>query len=406
MEQRSLPGTKPASQPRGRGRAVLFALVLAGGGGYAAWTRHHEAAPPSQAPARPPAAVPVDLAAVEAGPFAEVVASLGTVQAFNTAQIRTRVDGEIQAVAYREGQSVHKGDILVQIDPRPYQASLDQAKSKKTQDESTLRNAKADLDRYTKLGEYASRQQTDTQAATVNALTAQVASDQAAIDNAQTQLGYATIRAPFDGIAGFRQVDIGNIVNASAQTAMVTITQVEPIFVVLTAPEDQLNEITQALAKGTVPVEAWSTDGQTKLSDGRLALVNNQVDTATGTVRLKAVFENKDHALWPGLSVSTRMRIGIVADALTVPDDAIQHGPEGLYAFTVDGSDTAHPQPVKVGRSGLGRTRVTEGLTAGERVIVAGQARVLPGMRVTDKHSDQTTRVGMTESSGPTAQAR
>ncbi|MBB3901302.1 multidrug efflux system membrane fusion protein [Methylobacterium brachythecii] len=334
---------------------------------------------------------------MEKGPFDEVLASLGTVQAFNTAQVRTRVDGQIQAVAFKEGQIVRAGDVLVQVDPRPYQASLDQAKAKKTQDESTLKNARADLERYTKLGDYASRQQTDTQSATVNSLIAQVASDQAIIDNAQTQLGYATIRAPFDGVAGFRLVDVGNIVNASAQTAIVTITQVEPIFVVLTAPEDQLHEITAALAKGIVPVEAWSTDGQSKLSEGRLSLLNNQVDTATGTIRLKAVFENKDHALWPGLSVSTRMRIGVVQDAVTIPDDAVQHGPGGLFAFVVNESDTAHQQSVKVGRSNLGRTRVLGGLNPGERVITAGQSRVTQGAKVAQKRSDGATRIGMTQ---------
>ena len=190
--------------------------------------------------------------------------------------MRTRVDGEIQQVAFREGQTVHKGDILVQVDPRPYQATYDQAKAKKEQDTANLNNAKADLVRYTGLGAYASRQQTETQTALVAQLTAQVAADQAAIDNAATQLGYATIRAPIDGVTGFRQVDIGNIVNASGQSAIVTITQVEPIFVVFTAPEDQLPAITAALRKGDVPVEAWSTDGLTKLADGKLALLTTR----------------------------------------------------------------------------------------------------------------------------------
>ena len=182
-------------------------------------------------------------------------------------------------------------------------------------------------------------------------LTAQVASDQAAIDNAATQLGYATIRAPIDGVTGFRQVDIGNIVNASGQTPIVTITQVEPIFVVFTAPEDQLPAITAALRKGDVPVEAWSSDGLTKLAEGKLALFNNQVDTATGTIRLKAVYENKNHALWPGLSVSTKMRVGTVALATTVPDNAIQHGPDGLFAFAVDDTDRAHQRALKAGET-------------------------------------------------------
>ena len=401
MEQRSVRTAKI----RKRSRALLFAVVL-GGGSYLAWTRMHDTAAHPTPTAQGQVPVPVEMGRVETGPFNEVLGSLGTVQAFNTAQVRTRVDGEILVVAFKEGQTVHKGDILVQVDPRPYQASLDQAKAKKTQDESTLKNARADLDRYTKLGDYASRQQTDTQSATVKSLTAQVASDQAALDNAQTQLGYATIRAPFDGVAGFRLVDVGNIVNASAQTAIVTITQVEPIFVVLTAPEDQLREITLALAKGTVPVEAWSTDAETKLSEGKLALINNQVDTATGTIRLKAAFENKDHALWPGLSVSTRMRIGVIADAVTVPDDAVQHGPDGLYAFVVDDAGKARQQPVNAGRSGLGRTRILGGLDPGQRVIVAGQSRVAPGMQVVEKRQDTTTRIGMSQSPESAATVR
>ena len=264
-----------------------------------------------------------------------------------------------------------------------------------------LKNARVDLERYTKLGEYASRQQTETQASTVAQLTAQVTSDQAAIDNAQTQVGYATVRSPLDGITGFRLVDVGNIANASTQTAIVTITQVESIFVVFTAPEDQLREITAALAKGTVPVEAWSTDGQTKLSEGHLALVNNQVDTATGTVRLKAAFDNKDHALWPGLSVSTRMRVGIVANALTIPDDAVQHGPKGLFAFSVDESGKARQQAITVGRTNEGRTLVTKGLTAGQRVIQEGQYRVQTGSLVTDPQEARTAQATIPSAQGP-----
>lgn len=317
---------------------------------------------------------------------------LGIVQAYNTVQVRTRVDGEIQQVAFREGQTIHKGDLLVQIDPRPYQAALDQAKAKKEQDTANLGNAKADLVRYTGLGAYASRQQTETQTALVAQLTAQVASDQAAIDNATTQVGYASVRAPIDGVTGFRQVDIGNIVNAAGQTPIVTITQVEPIFVVFTAAEDQLPAITAAMKAGDVPVEAWTSDGLTKLADGKLALFNNQVDTATGTIRLKAVFENKTHSLWPGLSVSTKMRVGTVALATTVPDNAIQHGPSGLFAFVVDDANRAHQRMLKAGRSDSGRTMILSGdFQPGERVITAGQYKVQDGSLVADSHAAAPT---------------
>jgi membrane fusion protein, multidrug efflux system len=374
-------GLRSRKGPRGVALALVLLALLGGGGyGYARFTQ--PAVRPKTAAAAP---VPVTLATVERGPFALVSNGLGTVQAYNTVQVRTRVDGEIHQVAFREGQTVHKGDVLVQVDPRPYQAALDQAKAKKEQDTAHLNNAKADLVRYTGLGAYASRQQTETQTALVAQLTAQIASDQGAIDNAATQLGYATIRAPIDGVTGFRQVDIGNIVNAAGQSAIVTIAQVEPIFVVFTAPEDQLPAITAALRTGDVPVEAWSSDGVTKLAEGKLALFNNQVDTATGTIRLKAVYENKNHALWPGLSVSTRMRIGTVAQATTVPDNAIQHGPDGLFVFTVDEAGRAHQRAVKAGRSDSGRTQILSGeMPSGEQVIVAGQYKVQDGSLVAD----------------------
>lgn len=377
--------TRRSAPKRSRAAGLILLLLALGGGGAYAYTYLNQ--PAAKPKAAAPLPVPVTLGMVEQGPFALVSNGLGTVQAYNTVQVRTRVDGEIQQVAFREGQTVHKGDLLVQIDPRPYQAALDQAKAKKEQDTANLGNAKADLVRYTGLGAYASRQQLETQTALVAQLTAQVASDQAAIDNATTQVGYASIRAPIDGVTGFRQVDIGNIVNAAGQTPIVTITQVEPIFVVFTAPEDQLPAITAALKAGDVPVEAWSSDGLTKLADGKLALFNNQVDTATGTIRLKAVYENKNHALWPGLSVSTKMRVGTVAVATTVPDNAIQHGPDGLFAFVVDDANRAHLRALKAGRSDSGRTRILSGdLQPGERVIIAGQYKVQEGSLVADPH--------------------
>ncbi len=382
---------RPARRSRRASIAWLLAALLAAGMGYYGWQRVHAVAQPTQSAKAPPP-IPVTLATVEIRPFNLLLGGLGTVQAYNTVQVRTRIDGEVQRIVFKEGQTVHRGDILAEIDPRPYQAALDQAKAKKAQDEANLKNAKVDLDRYTRLGEFASRQQTDTQASTVNQLTAQVAADQAAADNAQTQLSYATVRSPLDGITGFRQVDAGNIVNASAQTPIVTITQIEPIFVVFTASEEQLQPIMAALTKGNVPVEARSTDGLTKLSDGRLDLVNNQVDTATGTIRLKAAFANRDHALWPGLSVSTSIRLGIVQDALTIPDDAVQHGPNGLFAFVVGPDSEARQQAITVSGSSEGRTRVTGGLAAGERVIKDGQYRVLTGSKVAETQPQETAQ--------------
>ena len=366
----------------------LIVLILLGGGGYA-WKQHQdaeaEAARAQAAKARPVPAVPVSLASADVAPFPVSLTGLGTVQAYNTVLVRTRIDGQIDKVAFREGQMVKKGDLLVEIDPRPYQATLEQAKAKKAQDEAMLANSKADLQRYSNLGDYATRQQLDTQKATVAQQTAQLTADQAAIDNAQTQVSYATVTSPIDGMAGFRQVDIGNIVNASTQTGIVTLTQMEPISVVFTAPEDQLPDINKALAAGTVPVSAYTSDGARKLADGKLELVNNQVDTTSGTIRLKAVFDNKDHALWPGLSVTTRMQIGTLQQALTIPDTAVQHGPNGLFAYTVDGSSHAHVQKIAVGLSGDGRAVVTQGLTAGQKVVSDGQYRVQEGVLVADR---------------------
>jgi membrane fusion protein, multidrug efflux system len=372
------------SKTRTIGWLLLIAAI--GAAGYFGWQRYggrhaltaeaHE----RSAPARPP--VPVRIAQVAKADFPVYLTGLGTVQGFNTVQVRTRVDGQINKIAFKEGQLVHEGDVLVEIDPRPFQAALDQAKAKKAQDEANLANAKLDLQRFTRLGEFATRQQTDTQRALVAQLTAQISADEAAIDNAQTQLDYATVRAPITGIVGLRQVDVGNIVNASSQTPIVSIAQIEPIAVIFTAPEDQLPEIQAALAEAPPKTIAYSTDGKRMLSTGTLALINNQVDTTSGTIRLKAVFDNKDHALWPGQSVSTRLLVKTLKGATVVPDDAVQHGTEGLYAYTVNQENKAELHKVKVSYSIDGKSVVDEGLSPGQQVIVGGQYKVAPGALV------------------------
>jgi membrane fusion protein, multidrug efflux system len=354
--------------------------------GFFGWQQYRGVAPSVQAEnaqKRSPAAaaVPVTIATVEKADFPSYLFGLGSVQAFNTVVVRTRVDGQIDKIAFQEGQLVKEGDILAQIDPRPYQAAFDQAVAKKVQDEANIANAKLDLHRFVSLGEFATKQQTDTQNSTVQQLTAQIAGDVAAIANTKTQLDYATIRAPLAGVTGFRLVDQGNIVNASTQTGIVTIAQIEPIAVIFTAPEDQLPQIKAALASQPPKVIALSADGKRALSTGTLALINNQVDVSSGTIRLKAIFENKDHALWPGQSVSTRLLVKTLKDAVVIPDDAIQHGSDGLYVFTVD-QDKASLRKIKVSQSVDGRSVVDEGLTPGQRVITAGQYRVQPGSLV------------------------
>src|SRR3954463_6791304 len=355
--------------------------------GYFGWQRFHEhdaATKAQQSSAASPrvAAVPVTVAPVEKTDFPVYLNGLGAVQGFNTVVVRTRVDGQIDKIAFNEGQLVNQGDLLAEIDPRPFQAALDQAKAKKAQDQANLANATLDLQRYTKLGEFATRQQTDTQRSTVAQLTAQVAADDAAIFNAQTQLGYTAIKAPISGVAGLRQVDVGNIVNAATQAGIVTIAQIEPIAVIFTAPEEQLPYINDAQAGQPLKVIAITTDGKKPLAEGTLAVVNNQVDTTSGTIRLKAVFENKNHALWPGQSVSTRLLVKTLKDATVVPDEAVQHGADGLYAYAVNQDNKAELRKVKVGASIDGRTVIDAGLSPGQQVITAGQYKVQPGSLV------------------------
>src|ERR1700738_4350684 len=365
-------------------RWVLLIAALAAVG-YFGWQRFHrgdQATAANNAQKAAPSAVRVSIAPVQKADFPVYLTGLGTVQGFNTVVVRTRVDGQIDKIAFQEGQLVKQGDLLAEIDPRPYRAALDQAKAKKAQDEANLANANLDLQRYTKLGEFATRQQTDTQRSTVAQLTAQIAADDAAAFNAQTQLDYTAVKSPISGLAGLRQVDVGNIVNASTQTGIVTIAQIEPIAVIFTAPEEQLSYINEAQAAQPLKVIAITTDGKKPLAEGKLAVVNNQVDATSGTIRLKAVFDNKNHALWPGQSVSTRLLLKTLKDATVVPDDAIQHSTDGLYAYIVNQDNKAELRKVKVSQSIDGRSVVDDGLSPGQQVITSGQYKVQPGTLV------------------------
>jgi multidrug efflux system membrane fusion protein len=368
-------------------RWILFLALVVAAGNYG-WHRYYDpeaiakTESAQKAAARRPA-IPVSVAQVEKADFPVYLTSLGTVQGFNTVVVRTRIDGQIDKIAFTEGQTVKQGDLLAEIDPRPFQAALDQAKAKKVQDEANLANANLDLQRYTKLGEFATRQQTDTQRSTVAQLTAQIAADDAAIANAQTQLDYTQVKSPITGVVGLRQVDIGNIVNASNMSGIVTVTQVEPIAVIFTAPEEQLPYISEAQRVAPLRTIAITTDGKKPLAEGQLSVINNQVDTTSGTIRLKAVFDNKNHVLWPGQSVSTRLLVKTLKDATVVPDDAIQHGTNGLYAYAVTADNKAELRKVKVSQSIDGRTVVDDGLKPGERVITGGQFKVQPGSLVT-----------------------
>ena len=325
-----------------------------------------------------PAPIPVAIQTINNSDFPVYLNGLGTVQPYDTVTVRSRVDGQVIKVGFRQGQMVNEGDLLVQIDSRPYQAALEQAQAKKTQDEANLRNAQLDLERYSTLAkqDYASRQQVDTQQAKVDQLNAQLKGDQAAIDNAQTQLSYTTIRSPLTGKTGFRLIDPGNIVHATDQTGIVTIVKLQPISVVFTAPEENIGQINRALAAGNVPVIALSSDGTKILGQGHLALVDNQVDQASGTIRMKATFKNEDNALWPGLSVATRLLVDTRKNVLVVPNDAIQHGPNGLYAFVVGKDNKVDKHDIKVGDEGATESVVLEGLASGARVVTSGQYRL------------------------------
>ncbi len=348
------------------------------------------------------------VAQVKRADFPVYLTGLGTVQPYDTVTVRSRVDGEVTEVGFKQGEMIRQGQILVQIDPRPYQAALDQATAKKAQDEASLKDAQLNLARYGALAQlnFASRQQLNTQQATVQGLMAQIQGDQAAIDNAQTQVSYTTIRSPLSGKAGFRLVDPGNIVHATDTTGVVTIVKLQPISVVFTAPEEEVPDINKALAAGTVPVTAMSTDGTKVLSQGHLALVNNEVDQASGTIRMKATFENKDNVLWPGLSVSTRLLLDTLKQVTVVPEDAVQRGPRGLYAFIVGDDNKVVMRTVKIDQEGHGESVITSGLSPGENVVLSGQYELQAGTLVDPQEQANPPAPPQPAAKNATAQAQ
>jgi membrane fusion protein, multidrug efflux system len=331
-----------------------------------------------------PAAVAVDTAVATRRDVPVYLEGLGNVQAFYTARITARVDGELQRVGFVEGQLVRKGDVLAQIDPRPLQAALDQANGMRAKDAAQLQSAQRDLERYQVLApqKLTSQQVLDAQQAQVAQLQAQLQVDRAAIDNARTQLAYATITAPFSGRTGIRLVDPGNIVHAADTTGIVVVTQIQPISIVFTLPEDALPQINQALAAGEVTVAALSRDDRTQLDAGTLTLVDNEIDPATGTVRLKATFANVRNALWPGQFVNVRVLLQQRHDVVTLPTAAVEHGPDGLFAYVVKSDSTVEARPIKTGEDSEGVTVVTDGLQSGERVVTSNQYRLQPGAPV------------------------
>jgi len=314
---------------------------------------------------------------------------LGTVQAFNTVTIKPMVDGPLTAVKFKEGRAVKAGDVLATIDARAYQAALDQAVAKKQQDEAQLANARIDLVRYQRLiaQSSTSAQLADTQKATVAQDEAQVAQDKAQIDNARTQLSYTTIVAPIDGLTGIRQVDAGNIVHAADTTGLVVITQMHPISVVFTLPQQALPDVARAMREGTPEVLAYSQGANPTpagmLDRGTLAVLDNQVDPTTGTIKLKATFANPDNKLWPGGFVGVRLLVDVAKGATVVPPAAVQRGPRGTYAYVITGTDGVSRRQVTVGHEDETESVITEGIRPGDRVVIDGAARLTDGSHVT-----------------------
>ena len=337
--------------------------------------------PAANAPAARP--VPVTVGVVKDQEFAISRVGLGTVQAYNTVTVKARVDGEVQKITFHEGQDLQTGDVMAQIDPRPYEAQLHQAEADKARDEALLSNAKLDLERYSKLvvKEFATRQSFDAQGALVAQYQAAVAHDQAVIDNARVQLGYTTIVSPLTGRAGIRLIDQGNIVHASDSGGLVVITQMAPISVIFTLPQKYLPEIIDAMRGGTLVVSAYDQDDRIKLAEGRLELIDNQIDQGTGSIRLKAIFQNLDGRLWPGQFVSARLLLG-VRHGPVVPDSALQSGPNGSYAFVVRQDSTVGTHPVRIAASRYGEALIESGLAVGETIVVDGHYKLRPGVRI------------------------
>ncbi len=312
------------------------------------------------------------------------VEGLGTVQAFYTATLAAQVSGQLQQVFFTEGQLVTKGQLLAQIDPRPLQAVLDQAVAQRAKDSSTLEAAKRDLIRYQVLApkNLASQQTLDQQRGIVAGETAQLNIDQAAIDNARTQLGYTHITAPFAGRTGIRLIDPGNNVHASDTNGIVVVTQMQPISVVFTLPEETLPQISAALEHGETTVTALSRDEKIKLDVGKLSVVDNQIDQTTGTIRLKATFPNAHNSLWPGQFVNARVLINLLHNAVVVPSEAVQPGADGNFVYVINADSAVEARPVQVGQENDGRVVILTGLQAGERVVTTNQFRLEPGSHV------------------------
>jgi len=337
-----------------------------------------------KAQAAGPRSVSVAVAPVQRQDVPVYLSGLGAVTAFNTANIKSRVDGQIMRVNFREGQSVNQGELLIEIDPRPYQVQLEQMQAQLFKDEATLRDAKLNLERYTSLipsGSIA-QQQVDTQKATVDQLDGQVRTDQAQIDSAKLQIVYCHITAPFSGRVGLRQVDPGNIIHASDTNPMLILTQLQPIAVIFTLPEDQLQSVSKHMKQGTLQVDAFSRDDQTKLASGKLVTIDNQIDPTTGTAKLKAVFDNKDDKLWPNQFVNADLLLETRKNSTVVPTAAILRGPQGTFVYAVNSDKTVEDRQVTVSLTQGDTTVIASGVNPGDTVVTDGQDKLQRGSKI------------------------
>jgi multidrug efflux system membrane fusion protein len=363
---------------------VGLAAILAGAG---FWFFGSDRTPAVSA-APVPAAVPVVAASVTGKDVPIYLRGIGTVIAYNTDVVRSQIQGQIVKIAFTEGQTVKAGDLLAQIDPRPYEAQIEQLTANRDRDQAQLTNAEANLSRYDQLGDkgYATPQLIETQTAQVAQLKAAVKADQAQIDEANVQLSYTRLTSAIPGITGVRQIDVGNVIHPTDPNGLVVVTQIEPISMLFTLPQTDLPVIQQHAEKGTLKVIAYSQDNKMKLDEGTLLLVNNEIAGTTGTVQLKAVFPNLQHRLWPGQLVNARLLLEVQKGALTVAGSAVQQGPNGSYVYVVAKDQTVALRPVHVVQISDGQALIDQGLKSGDVVVIDGQYRLTEGSRVHELH--------------------
>ncbi len=342
-----------------------------------------------------PPAVPVSVYTAEQKDMPVYLSGLGSVTAFNTVNIKSRVDGELVQVAFKEGETVKKGDLLAVIDPRPYQVQLSMAEAQLFKDQATLRDAQLNYERFKGLLQDSgamSQQQVDTQKALVDQLEGAVRSDQSAVDNAKLQLTYCHITAPVNGRIGLRLVDVGNIVHAADTNPMIVITQLQPIAVIFTLPEDNLQAVAQRMHQGQLAVDAYSRDDQTKLASGTLLTIDNQIDQTTGTARLKAIFPNTDNALWPNQFVNARLLLDTKKNAIIIPAAAIQRGPQGTFVFVVKPDKTVEVRNVTIAITQNNRTAIASGIAPGDVVVTDGQDKLQANSKVEPRASTPSSK--------------